>query len=346
MELFRFANPDNFWFLVAIPVATLLWFISRNRASKALRNFGESKLVDELIPDKSSARPFVKFILVISAFILLVIAAARPQYGSKLEEVKKKGVEVVIALDVSNSMLAEDIKPNRLERSKQAIERLVDQLDNDKIGLIVFAGDAYTQIPITIDYISAKMFLSSVNTEIVPKQGTSLGAAINLGIRSFSPSNTESRALVIITDGENHEDDPLTAAEEAKRAGVTIYTIGIGSPEGSPVPITSGGRTDFLKDRDGNTVVTRLDEKVLQEIALRTGGKYVRASTSVMGLNEIYSDIGRMKKIEMDGKIFTEYNDQFQYFVGLAGLLLLIELLIMDRKNRRLRNMRIFRLKI
>jgi Ca-activated chloride channel homolog len=346
MELFRFANPDNFWFLAAIPVVTLLWLISRYRASKALRNFGESRLVDELIPEKSSVRPYIKFILILTAFIMLVIAAARPQYGSKLEEVKKKGVEVIIALDVSNSMLAEDIKPNRLERSKQAIERLVDQLDNDKIGLIVFAGEAYTQIPITVDYKSAKMFLSSVNTEIVPKQGTSLGAAINLGIRSFSPSNTESRALVIITDGENHEDDPLTAAEEAKKAGVIIYTIGIGSPEGSPIPITRGGGKDFLKDRDGNTVVTRLDEKVLQEIALRTGGKYVRASTSVMGLNEIYSDIGRMKKIEMEGKVFAEYNDQFQYFAGLAALLLLIELLIMERKNRRFKNMRIFRMKI
>jgi Ca-activated chloride channel family protein len=346
MELFRFANPDNFWFLVAIPVASMLWMISRYRSARALRNFGESKLVDALIPDKSTARPPVKFVLTISAFILLVIAAARPQYGSKLEEVKKKGVEVIIALDVSNSMLAEDIKPNRLERSKQAIERLVDQLDNDKIGLIVFAGDAYTQIPVTIDYISAKMFLSSVNTEIVPKQGTSLGAAINLGIRSFSPSNTESRTMVIITDGENHEDDPLTAAEEAKRAGVIIYTIGIGSPEGSPIPITTGGRTDFLKDREGNTVVTRLDEKILQEIALSTGGKYVRASTSVLGLNEIYSEIGRMKKIEMDGKTFAEYNDQFQYFAGLAGLLLLIELLVMERKNRRLSSMRIFRVKI
>jgi len=346
MELFRFANPDNFWFLAAIPVVTLLWLISRYRASKALRTFGESRLVDELIPDKSSARPYIKFILIMTAFILLVIAAARPQYGSKLEEVKKKGVEVIIALDVSNSMLAEDIKPNRLERSKQAIERLVDQLDNDKIGLIVFAGDAYTQIPITVDYKSAKMFLSSVNTEIVPKQGTSLGAAINLAIRSFSPSNTESRALVIITDGENHEDDPLAAAEEAKKAGVIIYTIGIGSPEGSPIPIKRGGGTDFLKDRDGNTVITRLDEKVLQEIALRTGGKYVRASTSAMGLNEIYSDIGRMKKIEMEGKVFAEYNDQFQYFAGLAVLLLLIELLIMERKNRRFKNMRIFRMKI
>jgi Ca-activated chloride channel homolog len=346
MELFRFANPENLWLLFAVPPAFLLWIFNRYRTARALERFGDSSLVAELIPGRSRARQTVKFALLISAFILLVLAAARPQYGSKLEEVKKKGVEVIIALDVSNSMLAEDIRPNRLERSKQAIAQLVDQLDNDKIGLIVFAGDAYTQIPVTIDYISAKMFLSSVNTDIVPKQGTAIGAAINLGIKSFSPGNTESRAIVIITDGENHEDDPLAAAEEARKSDVIIYTIGIGSPEGSPIPVTVAGRRDFLKDRDGNTVITRLDERVLQEIASRTGGKYVRASTAALGLSEIYSDIGRMKKIEMDGRIFTEYNDQFQYFAGLALLLLVIELLVMERKNRRLLNLRIFRVKI
>jgi Ca-activated chloride channel family protein len=346
MDLFRFANGENLWLLVIVPIAVLLWIISRYRASMALMRFGDKELVEELMPGKSRARSVVKFILLITAYIMLVIAVARPQYGSKLEEVKKKGVEVIIALDVSNSMLAEDIKPNRLDRSKQAIANLVDQLDNDKIGLIVFAGDAYTQIPVTVDYVSAKMFLSTVNTNIVPKQGTAIGAAIDLGIRSFSPSNSESRAIVIITDGENHEDDPLAAADEAIKSGIVIYTIGIGSPEGSPIPISTGTRTEFLKDHEGNTVITKLDERVLQELASKTGGKYVRASTSVLGLSEIYSDIGRMKKMEMEGKIFTEYNDQFQYFAGLAGLILLIELLIMERKNRRLINMKIFKLKI
>ncbi len=346
MDLFRFANAENLWLLVIVPIATFLWVISRYRVSRAIERFGDKELVEELMPGKSQARSALKFTLLITAYILLVIAVARPQYGSKLEEVKKKGVEVIIALDVSNSMLAEDIKPNRLERSKQAIANLVDQLDNDKIGLIVFAGDAYTQIPVTVDYVSAKMFLSTVNTNIVPKQGTAIGAAIDLGIKSFSPSNTESRAIVIITDGENHEDDPLAAADEAIKSDVVIYTIGIGSPEGSPIPVTSGEKTEFLKDHEGNTVITRLDENVLRELASRTGGKYVRASTSVLGLNEIYSDIGRMKKMEMEGKIFTEYNDQFQYFAGFAGLLLLIELLIMEQKNRKLINLKIFKLKI
>lgn len=346
MDLFRFANAEIFWLLTVVPIALVIWILSRYRSRKALERFGENDMLLELMPGKSSVRPTLKFVLLITAYILLVIAAARPQYGSKLEEVKKKGIEVIIALDVSNSMLAEDIKPNRLERSKQAIASLVDQLEDDKIGLIVFAGDAYTQIPVTVDYVSAKMFLSTVNTNMVPKQGTAIGTAINLGIRSFSPSSAESRAMVIITDGENHEDDPLAAADEAIKSDIMIYTIGIGSPEGSPIPVNSGGNTEFLKDHEGKTVITRLDENVLKELASKTGGKYVRASTSVLGLSEIYSDIGRMKKIEMEGKIYTEYNDQFQYFVGLAGILLLIELLIMERKNRRLINMRIFKLKI
>lgn len=346
MDLFRFANPDNLYFLLALPAVTIIWLYSRYRVRRALGILGSSELVTRLIPDKSASRPLIKFLMLSMAFILLVLASARPQYGSKLEEVRKQGVEVIIALDVSNSMLAEDIRPNRLERSKQAIERVVEQLENDRIGLIVFAGDAYMQLPVTADYVSAKMFLSSIGPDIVPKQGTAIGAAINLGIRSFSPSNKESRALIIITDGENHEDDPVAAAASAKSSNVTIYTIGIGSPEGAPIPVTTDGRQDFLKDREGNTVVTRLDERVLQQIASDTGGKYVRSTAAGIGLNEIYADIGRMKKSDIEGKVFTEYNDQFQYFVGLALLILLIELLIMERKNRRLNNMKLFRMKI
>ncbi len=346
MELFRFANPDNLYFLLAIPAAVLFFVYSRYRSRKALGNFGDSVLVSRLIPDKSRTRPVMKFILVSLAAALMVIAAARPQYGDRLEEVRREGVEVIIALDVSNSMLAEDIRPNRLERSKQAIERLVEQLENDRIGLIVFAGDAYMQLPVTADYVSAKMFLSSVGPEIVPKQGTAIGAAINLGLRSFTPTNRESRAMIIITDGENHEDDPVSAAKTAADENVVIYTVGIGSPEGAPIPFTAGGRTDFLKDRDGNTVISRLDEKILSEIASVTGGKYVRATAAGIGLNEIYADIGKMKKSETGGKVFTEYNDHFQYFAGASILLLLAELFVMDRKNRRLKGLKLFRMKI
>ena len=346
MELFRFANPINLYLLLAVPVAISVWLYRRQRTNRLIRRLGQQSLVSQLTPDRSGYRPVIKHLLIILSYSFIVIASARPQYGSRLEEVRKEGVEVIIALDVSNSMLATDIRPTRLERSKQAIERMVEVLENDRIGLIVFAGDAYTQLPLTADYTSAKMFLSSISPDIVPKQGTAIEAAINLGIRSFSPQNKGSRAMILITDGENHEANPLSAAESARDAEVTIYTVGIGSPEGGPIPLNRGGTTEFLKDRDGNTVITRLDEKILREIASATGGKYIRATATGLGLNEIYADIGRMKKGDTGGKVFTEYNDQFQYFAGAGLLLLLIELLIMERKNRKLSNLRLFRIKI
>ena len=279
-------------------------------------------------------------------FSSALIMLARPQFGAKMEEVKKQGVEVIIALDVSNSMLAEDIQPNRLTRAKQAISRLVDNLDNDKIGLIVFAGDAYTQIPITTDYISAKMFLSTISPDIVPKQGTAIGAAIDLGRKSFSPGEGKSKTMIIITDGENHEDDPVTSAEQASKEGIVINTIGIGSTEGVPIPLMTGNRRDYLKDRDGNTVVTKLDEDILKKIAAATGGIYVRASNSNIGLEQIFSNIRKMKKDELESKVFTEYNDKFQIFAGICLIFLIAEFLLMDRKNRKLANIRLFKFKV
>jgi Ca-activated chloride channel family protein len=243
-------------------------------------------------------------------------------------------------------MLAEDIQPNRLTRAKQAIERLVDNLQNDRIGLIVFAGDAYTQIPITSDYVSAKMFLSTVGPEMVPKQGTAIGAAIELGIRSFSPGEGKSKAMVIITDGENHENDPAAAAEDAAKAGIVINTIGIGSPDGVPIPVYSGGKMDYLKDSSGKIVITKLDEDILKKIAVITGGNYVRANNSNIGLEEIYSGIKKMKKDELESKMYTEYNDQFQIFASIALFFLVFEFIIMDRKNRRLANIRLFKFKL
>jgi len=275
-----------------------------------------------------------------------VIMLSRPQFGSKIEDIKKQGVEVIIALDVSNSMLAEDIQPDRLTRAKQAISRLVDNLDNDKIGLIVFAGDAYIQIPITTDYVSAKMFLSSINPNMVPKQGTAIGAAINLGVRSFSPGEGKSKAIIIITDGENHEDDPVKDAEEASKAGIVIHTIGIGSTEGVPIPVMNNGRKDYLKDVDGNTVVTKLDEDILKKIALSTNGNYVRANNSNIGLDEIYTQIKKMKKQDLESTMYTEYNDQFQVFAAIALFLLIVDFIIMERKNRRLANIRLFKFRV
>lgn len=346
MQLFRFANPDFLYLLLLLPVLIILFIINTIRRNRSLKKLGDSALVSRLLPEMSGTRTIIKFLLPVIAFSSAVIMLARPQFGSKIEEVKKQGVEVIIALDVSNSMLAEDIQPNRLTRAKQAIERLVDNLKNDKIGLIVFAGDAYTQIPITTDYVSAKMFLSTIGPEMVPKQGTAIGAAINLGVRSFSPGEGKSKAMVIITDGENHEDDAVSAAEEAAKAGVVIHTIGIGSPDGVPIPVYSGGRMDYLKDTDGKIVITKLDEDILKKIAIATGGNYIRATNSNIGLDEIYGGISKMEKEELESKMFTEYNDQFQIFALITLVFLLIDFLVMDRRNRKLANIRLFKFKI
>lgn len=343
MQLFRFANPDFLYLLLLLPVMMLLFFINAIRKKRALKRFGDINLVKSLIPEMSKFRPVFKFILQLAAVSSGIIMLSRPQFGSKIEDVKKHGVEVIIALDVSNSMLAEDIQPDRLTRAKQAISRLVDNLDNDKIGLIVFAGDSYTQIPVTTDYVSAKMFLSTTNPNMVPKQGTSIGAAINLGIRSFSPGEGKSKAMIIITDGENHEDDAVSSAEAASKAGIIIHTIGIGSTEGVPVPLVINGKKDYLKDVDGNTVITKLDEEILKKIAISANGNYVRASNSNIGLDEIFSEIRKMKKQELESTMYTEYNDQFQFFAAIALFLLLVDFIIMDRKNRRLTNIRLFK---
>ena len=346
MQLFRFANPDFLYLLLLLPVLVLLWVFNNIRRKRAFKRLGEQNLVKKLMPELSEIRPGLKFLLGLLAITAVIIIMARPQFGSRLEEVKKQGVEVIIALDVSNSMLARDIQPDRLTRAKQALTRLIDNLENDKIGLIVFAGDAYTQIPVTTDYISAKMFLSAISPQMVPKQGTAIGSAIDLGMRSFSPGEGKSKTMIIITDGENHEDDPVTKAKEASEAGIVIHTIGIGSPQGVPVPIVSGGKLDYLKDKDGNSVITRLDEDILKKIAVTAKGSYVRASTSNIGLDEIYGEIRKMKTQEMESTMYTEYNDQFQIFAVAAIFLLVVEFLIKDRKNRKLANIKLFKFKL
>jgi Ca-activated chloride channel family protein len=346
MQLFRFAYPDFLYLLFLVPVLILLWIFNSYRRRRSLQRLGNSEIVMKLIPEASTTRPVVKIILQSIAIIFMSVLLARPQFGSKVEEVKRKGVEVIIALDVSNSMLAEDIQPSRLERAKQAISRLVESLSNDKIGLIVFAGDAYTQIPVTTDYISAKMFLSTISPDIVPKQGTAIGSAIDLGIRSFSPGKDKSRAMIIITDGENHEDDPVAKAKEAAAAGIVIYTVGIGSTEGVPIQAIIDGKKDFLKDPKGNTVITRLDENILKQIAMATGGKYVRANNSNIGLDQVFGDIRKLKRQELEGTMFTEYNDQFQIFAGISLFFLLLDFMIMERKNRRLSDLRVFKFRI
>ncbi len=340
--MFRFANIEFLYGLLLLPVFWLIFWAMRAWRRRMVQQLGEPGLVGRMMEGVSRSRPAVKLIFFSLAWTFLVLGLARPQLGAKLETVKKKGVEVIVALDVSNSMLAEDIQPSRLERAKKAISKMVDRMENDRVGLIVFAGDAYVQIPVTSDYQAVKMFLPTIGPSTVPKQGTAIASAIRLAERSFTPAAGKSKALIIITDGENHEADPVAEARKAHEQGITIHTIGIGKPSGAPIPITVHGQRTFLKDRNGHTVITRLDEKLLQEIAAAGGGIYVRATNASMGLNKIYNRIKGMDQTEMKEKNYSEYNDLFQYAIGLALFFLLIEWLISERKSRLLSSVRLF----
>jgi Ca-activated chloride channel family protein len=328
--MFRLAQPEYLILLLVIPLAALLYALYLRGRRKALSRFGNLQTLRQLMPNASVARGWVKLTLWMLAFLFLVLGICRPQLGARVKEVKRKGAEIIIALDVSSSMMAQDFTPNRLENAKRAIARLVDQLGNDRIGLIVFAGDAYIQLPITSDYVSAKLFLNAINTGIVPRQGTAIGKAIITAIRSFSLQSEKSRALIIISDGENHEDDPVEAAQLAVKEGIKIYAIGIGSPQGSPIPLKEGG---LMKDRQGNMVVTRLDEAVLEKTAAAGNGIYVRASTSNLGLNDIVNDVRKLDKQELSSVIYEDFNEQYHYFFYLAVALLVLELLIIERKK-------------
>ncbi len=342
MEMFRFANPEFLGGFLLLPLLMVFFIFSRIARRKAIRRFGSESLLKSLMPYVSGVRPQIKFMVVLLSLAFFVVGLARPQFGSKLKKVKREGIELVIALDVSNSMLAEDIEPNRLERAKRAISRLIDRLDDDRIGLIVFAGEAFTQLPITTDYNAAKMFLASVDTDIVPVQGTAIGAAIELASRSFTPTGEANKAIIIITDGENHEDNAVELAQQATENGMIVHTIGMGLPQGAPIPVYRNGQKDYKKDGQGNTVITKLDETMLEKISAAGKGIYVRANNAQVGLNALFDEIGKMEKTEMESTVFSEYEDQFQYLFAIGLALLLIEFLILERKNRYLKNIHLF----
>jgi len=341
--MFRFEHTDVLYALLAIPALVLLFSWMLFWRKRALKRFGEWNIIRRLIPSMSTNRIIFKFVILMIAYAFLVVGLANPQIGSKLVEGERKGIDLMIALDVSTSMLARDIEPSRLERSKQAISRLIDQLGNDRIGIVVFAGQAYVQLPITTDYAAAKLFLSAINTSIVPVQGTAIGAAIELSAKSFD-NELHSRAIIIITDGENHEDDPVKAAKAAADQGIKIFTVGMGLPEGAPIPDYDAynRQTGFKKDRQGNTVVTRLDEGMLQQIAAAGNGIYVRANNTQVGLNRIFNEISKLEKTEFESKIFSDYESRFHYFIALSLLFLLIEILIFERKNKWLLKIKLF----
>lgn len=333
--MYRFANIEALWILAFLPVLWLIFALVQRWRNRQLSLFASHEAIKKLSPEKDSSKFVYKFVLFNLALVALIIALANPQIGSKLEEVKRKGVDLVICLDLSNSMMAEDIKPNRLENAKRAIERLLDKIKNDRIGIVVFGGEAYTQLPITTDYAAAKMFLNTVNTDIIPIQGTAIGKAIDMAMRSFDPESKTAKSIIVITDGENHEDDAIEKAQEAAQKGISIHTIGMGSIEGAPIPIYRGGkRTGFRKDRNGNSVVTKINEENLMNIAAAAKGIYVRASSSNTGLDYVFQEIEKMEKAEFGSKMFTDYEDRFYYFTAIAFALLLIESLSLFRKNR------------
>lgn len=329
--MINFAEAQYLLLLFLIPVFFILQAIVLRFRRRRIRKFGDEALVNQLMPSYTKTKAWVRLSMFSIAFFFLVIGLSRPQIGAKLKEHETKGAEIMIVLDVSNSMLAQDYTPDRLDRAKLAISRLVDRLRDDRIGLIVFAGNSFVQLPITTDYVSAKMFLNSISTESVPIQGTAIGEAINTAIRSFSAQSEKSRAVVVITDGENHEDDPVAAAKQAAEMGIRVFTIGVGSPEGKPIPMNG----ELLKDKDGNIVVTRLDEKVLKDIAVAGNGLYVRAGNSEFGLNPVIDDIRKMDDERYSSIVFEEYDEQFMYFIGIALFFLIVEMLIGDRRSRR-----------
>jgi len=341
--MFRFAHPEYLYFLFFIPLLIGVFIYNIHKKKQNIRLFGNPELLAELMPNVSHVRPHIKFWIQITVIILMVVVLAQPQFGTKMEEVKRKGIEVIIALDVSNSMMAQDILPNRLEKAKQVLAKLVDDMKNDKVGLIVFAGDAYTQLPITADYISAKMFLSTISPQLVPRQGTAIGSAIDLSIRSFGKKSETKRAIILITDGENHEDDAIGAAKLAVGEGISVHVIGMGKPEGAPIPIE--GTMSFWKDKSGNVVVSKLNESMCRDIAAAGNGVYVRADNSNSAYKMVSKELDKLAKSDLSSQVFSDYNEQFQSFAMLALILLFIELFVFERKNKRLSRLKIFDLK-
>ncbi len=342
--MFQFAHIELLYGLIALPLLGILFILALQNKKRALKAFGDYTLVKGLSPDASAERPWIKFIIAETALMLIIIAMAGPQFGTKLRETKREGIELVIALDVSNSMLAEDIAPNRLENAKRAISKLVDRLHNDKIALIVFAGDAFVQLPMTTDYAATKMFLNTITPNLVSNQGTAIGAAIELGMKSFTPGDEKNKAMIIITDGENHEGNALELASEAQKAGIVIHTIGMGLSKGAPIPqYNNMGQKDYRTDAQGSVVISKLDEDMLKKIAASGGGKYIRANNTKSGLNALFDELNNLDKVEMESKVYAEYEEQYQYFVGFALLFLFFDFFIMAKKNKRLSTTNLFK---
>lgn len=342
--MFLLENKIFLYALLLIPAFIAAFIFMLKMRNKKLNQFGETKVIKQLMPDVSIIRKIFKFILLLLALGALITAIANPQLGNKLEKVKKEGVDIMIALDISKSMLSEDLKPNRLERAKAAITKFIEKLENDRLGLIVFAGKPYVQLPITNDYAAAKMFVETINTNLAPVPGTAIGAAIDKALESFQDDNIKNKLIILVTDGENHEDDALEAAKNAASKNVIIHTIGIGSPDGVPIPVYENNvMRGYKKTKDGTTVISKLNEMLLQQIATSCNGIYVRASGADIGFRRIFSEIEKMQKKEFEGNIYADYETKFYYLAGFALLLLIIDFFLSERKSKILARMNLFK---
>lgn len=341
--MFKFEHHIYFYAFTAIPLMVLLvmiYFISRRRK---LARLGDHELVKQLIPYSAKRKRTLKVIIFLLAFSSLILAICNLQTGSKLTEVKREGADIIVCIDVSNSMLAQDLQPNRLTRAKYALEKMIDALEGDRLGLVIFAGEAYVQLPITTDYNAAKLFLESINTGMVPVQGTNLEAAINKAAESFGSDVGKNRAIILITDGENHESEAIEAAEEWSKKGIMISTIGIGSPNGVPIPIMENGVIKgYKKDQDGQTIVTKLNSDLLKTIAAKGNGVYVQASQADVGLGAVLGKINELDKAQIESKMYTDYEDQFQWFLGLALVLFFVEFMISERVSEWYKKLNLF----
>jgi len=338
--MFRFEDSQYLWLSALAGVVVILFLLAEYIRRKRIDKIGENRLVSILIPETSLTRRIWKLVLICLTIVAMSFSLARPQFGAKLEDVTRQGVEIIVALDVSNSMLAEDVKPNRLENARKFIERIVAKLENDKMGLIVFAGDAFVQMPITDDVRSARLFLSTIDTDMVPVQGTSIGKAIDLAAKSFTKDEEISKVIVLITDGENHEDDAVEIAKTLKEKNIVVYSVGMGKPGGAPIPNKRGG--GFMKDRNGEVVMSVLDEQTLIEIANETGGLYVRNDNSADASDKVLEELDKLQKGEVMKQNYSEYNDQFQYVALIALILLLIDVAISEKKNSVLNKIDLF----
>ena len=342
--MIRFAHTEYLYALAVLPAIIVLFYWARRMRARSLSAYGNPSLLRQLMPSAGVYKRGVKFAMVFVAIAFVILGMANPQIGTKLEEVKREGVDIILAVDVSNSMKAEDLKPNRLENAKQEISRMIDKLQNDRIGLIVFAGESYTQLPLTTDYSAARLILSTIDVDVVPVQGTAIGSAIRLAMKSFAEGEKKHKVIVLITDGENHEDDAIAAAKDAASEGVIVHTIGMGSPDGAPIPIYQGNvQVGYRKDNDGSVVLTKLDEQGLSEIAEAGGGKFVRASNQQSELDAVLKEIQAMEKKEFGAKMFTDYEDRFQYFLLTALVFMLLEFFISERRNVWLSKLKLFR---